>query len=112
MEIAEKTMAIRRFASADAQWLGFVRENHLKTYTGDICDLVISAVANDTVMPTIQALLNGFLSEEAALITLKTKKLADQVCLKTEKAISRLSFVRAYNSQGRSFRTKGGTNNG
>ena len=100
METAEKTLAIRKFDFADAEWLGFVTQNRLKTYSGSEYDLVIGAVANDTVMPTIQAFLGGFLSEEAALITLKTSKLTDQVCLKTERAISLLRFVRAIAAAG------------
>ena len=94
METAEKTLAIRRFQSADAHWLRFVTDNRLKTYRGDVFDVVIGAVANDAVMPTIQALLGGFLTEEAALITLKTSKLVDQICLKNEKALALLRFIR------------------
>jgi hypothetical protein len=60
----------------------------------------MGAVANDDVMPTIQAYVGGFLNEEAALVTLKTKKLVDQICVKTEKAMSLLNFVRAYKSGG------------
>jgi hypothetical protein len=97
MDAAERTLDIRRFTSADAEWLGFVTRNRMKTYSDDSYDMVIGAVANDTVMPTIQALLGGFLTEEAALFTLKTSKLVDQVCLKTEKALSLLRFLRAYN---------------
>jgi hypothetical protein len=96
MEAAQKTLAIQRFVRADAEWLHFITDNRLKTYQGEIYDIVIGAVANDTVMPTIQALLGGFLSEEAALITLKTSKLSDQVCLKSEKALAMLRFVRFY----------------
>jgi hypothetical protein len=106
MDAAEKTLAIRKFQSADAEWLGFVTENRLKAYFGDSYDVVIGAVANDTVMPTVQAYLGGFLTEEAALITLKASKLVDQICLKTDKALSLLRFVRAYNGG------KGGTRNG
>ena len=58
-----------------------------------------SKVANDTVMPTIQAFLSGFLNEEAAIITLKTSKLVDQICLKSEKALSLLRFVKSYNTE-------------
>ena len=104
MAAAEKMLAIRKFERADAKWLGFVMENRLKTYCGENYDIVIGAVADDTVMPTIQAFLGGFLNEEAALSTLMTSKLVDQVCLKTEKAMSLLRFVRAYE-------TKGGTIN-
>ncbi len=100
MESAEKTSAVRRFESADAEWLRFVTDNRLKSYQGDIYDIVIGAVANDMVMPTIQAFLGGFINEEAALITLKTSKLVDQVCLKSEKALSMLHFVRAYEIKG------------
>jgi hypothetical protein len=98
MEIAENTLTIHRFASADAEWLRFVSENRLKTYSGNFFDVVVGAVANDTVMPTIQAYLGGFLTEEAALLTLKASKLVDQICLKTDKALSLLRFVRAYKS--------------
>jgi len=47
-------------------------------------------------MPTIQAFLGVFINEEAAIITLKTSKLFDQWCLKTEKSLSLLKFVKAY----------------
>jgi len=96
MEAAMKTLSVLRFDSANTEWLRFVAENRLKTYQGHIYDIVIGAVANDTVMPTIQAFLSGFINEEATLITLKTSKLFDQVCLKTEKALSLLCFVKSY----------------
>jgi len=91
---------------AGAEWLDFVTENRLKTYSGEIYDVIIGAVANDTVMPTIQAWLGGFLTEEATLMTLKVSKLVDQVCLKTDKALSMLCFIRSYNGG------KGGARNG
>ena len=96
MDEAEKKLDFLKFESANAEWLRFVAENRLKTYNGIIYDIVIGAVANDTVMPTIQLFLNNFLNEEAALITLKTSKLANQICFKTEKALSLLSFKYSY----------------
>ena len=100
METAEKTLVIRRFIRADAQWLLFVSENRLRTYQGGVYDIVIGAVANDMVMPTIQAYLGGFINEEATLITLKTSKLVDQVCLKSEKALALLRFIKSYETKG------------
>jgi hypothetical protein len=97
MVAAEKTLSIRKFASADKEWLDFVTENRLKTYAGKAYDMVSGPVANDTVMPTIQAYLSGFLTKEATLITLKVNKLVDQICLKTDKALSLLRFVLSYN---------------
>jgi hypothetical protein len=96
MDIAVNTLDIYKFDHADNVWLKFVAENRLRTYNGKIYDLIIGAVANDTVMPTIQLYLNGFINEEAALITLKSSNLADQICLKTEKAISLLKYIEVY----------------
>lgn len=96
LDEAEKTLAVRKFNGADIEWLRFVVENRLKAYSGNDYDVVIGVVANDTVMPTIQAHLSGFINEEAALITLKTSKLVDQVCLKTERALSLLHFNSAF----------------
>ena len=105
MGTADCTLAVRRFERADGEWLRFVTNNRLMTYEGTVYDVVIGVVANDTVMPTIQAYLGGFINEEATLITLKTSKLVDQVCLKSERALSLLRFVK-------SFETKGGDANG
>jgi hypothetical protein len=96
METAEKTLTIKRFPSADEAWLDFVTENRRKTYSGKVYDIVIGPVANDTVMPTIQAYLSDFLTKEAAIMTLKTRNLVDQYCLRTEKALSLLRFIKAY----------------
>jgi hypothetical protein len=100
MDVAEEKLATCKFESADIEWLRFVTDNRLKIYGGDAYDIVIGAVANDTVMPAIQAFFGGFITEEATLIALKKSKLVDQVCLKSEKALSMLCFVRSYNIKG------------
>jgi hypothetical protein len=100
MEAAEAMLAIRRFNHADAEWLSFVAHNRRKTYQGENYDIVMGPVANDTVMPTIQAFLAGFLTEEATLATLKTSKLTDQACLKSDRALSLLRFVNSYETAG------------
>jgi len=94
--LSETTLNIHKFTSANERWLRFVTENRFKTYIGENFDIVIGAVANDTVMPTIQAFLGGFINEEATIITLKTSKLFDQWCFKTVKALSLLKFVKSY----------------
>jgi hypothetical protein len=100
MEAAKESLSICKFKSADAEWLRFVTDNRLKTYRGNAYDIVIGAVANDTLMPTIQAFLGGFLNEEAAIITLKASKLVDQICLKSDKALSLLRFIKSYDTKG------------
>ena len=99
---AEKMLFIKKFEKAETEWLRFVAENRLKTYQGIQYDMVIGPVANDTVMPAIQAYLNGLINEEATLITLKTSKLVDQMCFKTEKTFSFLKFINAYDIMNKS----------
>ena len=95
-DTAGKELSILTFDKPDAEWLRFVTDNRLNVYKGDKYDIVIGAVANDAVMPVLQAFWGGFLNEEAAIVALKTSKLVDQVCLKSEKALSFLGFIKSY----------------
>jgi hypothetical protein len=99
METAEKTLSIRRFQHPDADWFRFVVQNRRKAYQGDHFDIVVGPVANDDVMPTIQAYLSGFFTEKGAIEELKTSKLVDQVCLKSEIALSLLRFDRSFQTK-------------
>jgi hypothetical protein len=100
IETAKKSLSLCKFSGADAEWLKFVAENRVKKYAGDSYDMVMGAVANDTVMPTIQAFLGGFINEEATLITLNASKLDDQICLKSENALALLGYVKSYQPKG------------
>ncbi|MCL2812129.1 MAG: DUF3990 domain-containing protein [Clostridia bacterium] len=92
---AKQTLDIMIFNEPNAQWLEFVRSNRLKTYAGKQYDVIVGPVANDRVFPTIQALVIGQFSVEAALVALKPYKLFDQYCFATEKALSMLKFRKA-----------------
>ena len=60
MDYAVENFKVKKFEKADSEWLRFVIDNRMKTYQGINYDIVIGAVANDKVMPTIQAFLGGF----------------------------------------------------
>lgn len=96
---ARQLLDITVFTEANEQWLEFVRDNRLKIYTGKQYDVIIGPVADDRVFLTLQGLIVGQFSVEAAIIMLKPYKLYDQYCMATEKALSTLKFVRAV-SQG------------
>jgi hypothetical protein len=93
MEKAERSLNICRFAEADGEWLEFVKDNRLKQYSGVEYDIVMGAVANDDVLPTILLYINGRLDANLTIGALKTRKLTDQVCLKNEKAMVLLKFT-------------------
>ncbi|MFP3153925.1 DUF3990 domain-containing protein [Lachnospiraceae bacterium ZAX-1] len=94
MAQAEQTLNICHFTETSSKWLEFVKDNRLKQYTGEKYDIVIGAVANDDVLPTIILYINGGLSTELTIGALKTRKLVDQICLKSERAITLLKFLR------------------
>jgi hypothetical protein len=83
------------FPEPNADWLEFIRDNRLKTYSGKQYDIIIGPVANDRVFPTIQALVIGQFTVEAALVALKPYKLFNQYCFTTEKALSALKFIKS-----------------
>ena len=87
---------ILRFAHADENWLDFVRQNRLKIYTGEQHGIIIGPVADDAVLPTIQAFVIGQFTVEATLVALKTSRLFDQYCFTTEKAINLLKFIECF----------------
>ncbi|MCL1893952.1 MAG: DUF3990 domain-containing protein [Holophagaceae bacterium] len=94
-KVAKQTLDIKHFPEPNAEWLEYVRDNRLKIYSGKQYDLIIGQVANDNVFLTIQALVIGQFTVEAALVALKPYKLFDQHCFATEKALSMLKFVKS-----------------
>jgi hypothetical protein len=94
-DTARKVLEIHTFPEPNAEWLEFIRENRLKSYSGKQYDVIIGPVANDRVYPTLLALVSGQFNIEAALVAIKPYKLFDQYCLATGKALSLLTFVKA-----------------
>jgi hypothetical protein len=77
--------------AAEAYQGYFVNEQ----YAGREYDVVIGAVANDDVLPTILLYINGQLDENLTIGALKTRRLVDQYCFKTDKALALLKFQNA-----------------
>ena len=91
--LAREMLDIVAFPEPNAEWLEFVRDNRLKAYMGRQYDIIFGPVANDRVFPTIQALVIGQFTIEAALVAIKPYKLFNQYCFATERALSILKFV-------------------
>ena len=94
-DLAKETLDVAVFPEANAEWLEFVRDNRLQTYSGKRYDIIVGPVANDRVYPTILALVIGQFTIEAALVALKPFKLYNQYCFASEKALSFLKFVKS-----------------
>jgi len=96
---AVQTLDIIVFPEANAEWLEFIRDNRLKAYNGKQYDVLIGPVADDRVFLTLQGLIMGQFTIEAALLMLKPYKLFDQYCMATKKALPMLNFVKSITQQ-------------
>ena len=74
-------LKVLRFPKPDADWLRF--------------DVVAGPVANDNTMPVLNLYFAGAYTEEEALRRLLPQRLRDQYAMKTEAALSVLSFKEA-----------------
>jgi hypothetical protein len=81
-------------------WLEFVKENRLMTYTGKMYDIIVGPVANDDVLPSILAYITGQFNAEATMIALKTRRLHDQYCFASERALFALRYLREVRQNG------------
>ena len=102
-DTANKTLDILNFPEPNADWLEFIRDNRLKSYTGKQYYIITGPVANDRIYPTLLALMSGQFNIEAALVAIKPYKLFDQYCLVTENAFSLLTFIKAEKPKGAGF---------
>ena len=96
------------FLTADEEWLhcvcSFRRMDLFPDAIGEweSCDVLIGKIANDETMTTITIYLQNGYGEvgtddavKTAINTLKPQRLHDQVCLKTEKSLSKVQFLEA-----------------
>ena len=97
------------FITTDEEWLHCVCAHRQMDLFPDIAngwkdyDVMIGKIANDDTMTTLTIYLqNGYGeigTDEAvrtAINNLKPHKLHDQVCLKTERSLSKIEFIDAY----------------
>ena len=90
--ILEKKLSILEFTEPDEKWLDFVFENRAGKYTGKIYDIILGAVANDTIYRVLTAYEEGIVPKSECIRQLKIRKLYNQVVFATEKAITHLEF--------------------
>ena len=89
---AKDSLSVLEFKSADEEWLDFVSANRMGKAIVAKHDIVIGAVANDTIYRVFGLYENGLIDKETALKQLKIQKLYDQVVFCTEEALQYLRF--------------------
>ena len=94
-EQAKKDLKIKRFETADEEWLNFVVKNRNGEKADDPADLHIGPVADDNVYQSIRLFETGAVDAEYTVKKLKTEVLHDQWTLHTDKILKYLTFVEA-----------------
>ncbi|MGN0847537.1 MAG: DUF3990 domain-containing protein [Kiritimatiellia bacterium] len=89
-------LAIMRFPEPSLEWIDFVVANRSDIAYRHGYDLVIGKIANDRVGETISYVVQGVMRREDALERLRFQHINNQFAFCTEKAITRLRFVRSY----------------
>ena len=103
IEALKKQFNVLQFANADENWLDFVAQNRTNSYSGQDYDVVIGAVANDDIFPTIQAYFNGIFSKEQTIEALKIKNLYSQIVFKNNEVLAFLKFAESIAVEGENY---------
>jgi hypothetical protein len=83
------------FSKADEQWLDFIFSNRMGLNVHHY-DIVIGAVANDTLYSTLLLYETGVLSKIETIRRLKTHKLFDQISFHNQLVLKELQYSENY----------------
>lgn len=98
-------LRVLEFETADIRWLKFICMNRYTRTPKHGYDAIIGKIADDNTRRTLDFYADGFYTlqakqfgvspEEIVIKILEPNKLKNQICLCTELAISRLTFIKA-----------------
>lgn len=92
-DVAKTHTVIRKFDTADIEWLLFVVNNRRGSPTAKTADMHIGPMADDNVYQSIRFFETGILNAEETVKRLKTEILHDQWTFHTPKALSYCKFI-------------------
>lgn len=95
LDRAEAELNIKRFDSADEEWLMFVVKNRRGENAGGDADMHIGPVADDNVYQSIRLFETGAYDAEYTVKRLKIEVLHDQWTLHTDRILKYLTFIEA-----------------
>lgn len=93
-ESAYEKLKVLTFDSYSEQWLDFILNCRRGRDTTDY-DIVIGGVANDKVFNTVELFFEGLIDKYVAITRLRYEKPNQQICFRTEAALSYLHFERS-----------------
>lgn len=86
----ESTKFTRKtFEKYDKEWLDFISESRKGKQPWEIFDWIEGGIANDSVITTVDAYVDGFITSEQAIDQLVKEELRHQVCIRNQEIINR-----------------------
>ena len=86
---------VLKFDDPDDKWLDFVYANRTSKYAGELYEIIIGPVANDTIYRTFRLYENGDMDRETVIKRLNVTKLFNQLAFRTERAVAELKFIKS-----------------
>lgn len=78
------------FANYNQEWLDFIADSRKGRSPWQDLDWIEGGVANDSVISTVDAYVDGFISAEQAIGQLVNERLRHQVCIRNQSIIEQL----------------------
>ena len=88
------SLKVLKFDTYSEAWLDFIVKCRSEHDDSD-WDIVIGGVANDRVFDTLEAFFDGFATKQQTIDKLRFAQPNIQICLRTPKALSALTYVRS-----------------
>lgn len=86
----ESTKFTRKtFEKYDKEWLDFISESRKGKQPWENFDWIEGGIANDSVITTVDAYVDGFITSEQAIDQLVKEELRHQVCIRNQEIINR-----------------------
>lgn len=98
--IAEANYRILVFPGYTTEWLDFISQSRKGMRPWENFDWIEGGIANDHVISTVDAYIDGFITPEMAMDRLINEKLHHQICILNQEIINRyLKFVESFEAK-------------
>ncbi len=88
-EFLSQTYNKKEFLYYDKEWLDFITESRKGNAPWNKYDWIEGGIANDSVITTVDAYVDGFITAEQAIDQLVKEELKHQICIRNQEIIDR-----------------------
>lgn len=92
----EQNYTIKVFKSYGKEWLDFITDSRREKEPWKNFDLIEGGIANDSVITTVDAYVDGFITAEQAIDQLVKKDLKHQICIRSQEIIDKYLTFKEY----------------